>query len=153
MLFVPSFIAVCHLFCPHSCFTHHVTSFFFIYKTLLTMHNGETTTMKLTDAIFFWFYKPCQGAYSSRHIPVYSHVPYTQTLSFGEEWREIKEWGNAEKESVQSSRFGCLCREPQRGLCQHGLAGQDEQGDGLRSWNLSGSGPQCYLLVFLCMFE
>ena len=60
MLFVSSFVAVCHLFCPHSCFTHYVTSFFiffiiifFFYKTLLTMHNGETTTKKLTDAIFF----------------------------------------------------------------------------------------------------
>ena len=53
MLFVSSFVAVCHLFCPHFCFTHYVTSFFFFfYKTLLTMHNGETTTKKLTDAIF-----------------------------------------------------------------------------------------------------
>ena len=29
------------------------------------MHNGETTTKKLTDAIFFWFYKPCHSAYTA----------------------------------------------------------------------------------------
>ena len=40
------------------------------------MHNGETTTKKLTGAIFFWFYKPCHGAYTAvdtyRYIAMYN---------------------------------------------------------------------------------